>query len=161
MPAARRTASVASAALASAPARSISMRVPVLRCQKATLCARSSPTAISNASMTGNAITDASSRGRHPNTSAGGRSGTTGNPDEKGKCSLKPATQEWIEKAEGDYRTALRERRVRRRPNHDAVCFHAQQCIEKYLKALLPFTLRQAQGERGRALKSLKIFRSC
>jgi HEPN domain-containing protein len=50
---------------------------------------------------------------------------------------LKPATQEWIEKAEGDYRTALRERRVRRRPNHDAVCFHAQQCIEKYLKALL------------------------
>jgi HEPN domain-containing protein len=50
---------------------------------------------------------------------------------------LKPATQEWIEKAEGDYHTALRERRVRRRPNHDAVCFHAQQCIEKYLKALL------------------------
>ena len=50
---------------------------------------------------------------------------------------MKPATQEWIEKAEGDYRTALRERRVRRRPNHDAVCFHAQQCIEKYLKALL------------------------
>jgi HEPN domain-containing protein len=50
---------------------------------------------------------------------------------------LKPATQEWIEKAEGDYRTALRERRVRRRPNHDAVCFHGQQCIEKYLKALL------------------------
>lgn len=26
---------------------------------------------------------------------------------------------------------------MRRRPNHDAVCFHAQQCIEKYLKALL------------------------
>lgn len=50
---------------------------------------------------------------------------------------MKTATQEWIEKAEGDYRTALRERRVRRHPNHDAVCFHAQQCIEKYLKALL------------------------
>ena len=50
---------------------------------------------------------------------------------------MKPATQGWIEKAEGDYRTALRERRVRRRPNHDAVCFHAQQCIEKYLKAFL------------------------
>ncbi len=50
---------------------------------------------------------------------------------------MKPVTQEWIEKADGDYRTALRERRVRRRPNNDAVCFHAQQCIEKYLKALL------------------------
>lgn len=50
---------------------------------------------------------------------------------------MKPATREWIEKAEGDYHTALRERRVRQYPNHDAVCFHAQQCIEKYLKALL------------------------
>ncbi len=50
---------------------------------------------------------------------------------------MKLATREWIEKAEGDYHTALRERRVRRHPNPDAVCFHAQQCIEKYLKALL------------------------
>lgn len=50
---------------------------------------------------------------------------------------MKPATKEWIEKAEGDYRTALRERRVRKDPNHDAVCFHTQQCIEKYLKAIL------------------------
>jgi HEPN domain-containing protein len=27
--------------------------------------------------------------------------------------------------------------RARRSPNYDAVCFHAQQCAEKYLKALL------------------------
>ena len=33
--------------------------------------------------------------------------------------------------------TALREYRVRTRPNFDAVCFHVQQCIEKYLKAVL------------------------
>ena len=44
---------------------------------------------------------------------------------------------ECIEKAEGDYRTAEREMRVRKAPNYDAVCFHAQQCAEKYLKAFL------------------------
>jgi HEPN domain-containing protein len=44
---------------------------------------------------------------------------------------------EWAEKAEGDYLTGEREMRVRRRPNYDAVCFHAQQCAEKYLKAFI------------------------
>jgi HEPN domain-containing protein len=44
---------------------------------------------------------------------------------------------EWIGKAEGDYFTALREYRVRKHPNYDAVCFHAQQAAEKYLKAYL------------------------
>jgi HEPN domain-containing protein len=50
---------------------------------------------------------------------------------------MKPLTSEWIEKAEGDFATASREIRVRKSPNFDAVCFHAQQCAEKYLKALL------------------------
>ena len=45
--------------------------------------------------------------------------------------------KEWLDKAEGDYIVALREYRARKNPNHDAVCFHAQQCIEKYLKAVL------------------------
>lgn len=45
--------------------------------------------------------------------------------------------KEWIDKAEGDFIVALREYRARKMPNHDAVCFHAQQCIEKYLKAVL------------------------
>lgn len=45
--------------------------------------------------------------------------------------------REWIEKAEGDFHTAEREMRVRKAPNYDAVCFHAQQCAEKYLKAFL------------------------
>jgi len=44
---------------------------------------------------------------------------------------------EWIEKAQGDFNVAERELRVRRLPNHDACCFHAQQCAEKYLKAFL------------------------
>ena len=50
---------------------------------------------------------------------------------------MKQLTHEWVEKAEGDFRTASREWRVRKAPNYDAVCFHAQQCIEKYLKARL------------------------
>jgi HEPN domain-containing protein len=50
---------------------------------------------------------------------------------------MKPETAEWIEKAEGDFRTAGRERKSPDYPNYDAVCFHAQQCAEKYLKARL------------------------
>jgi len=53
---------------------------------------------------------------------------------------MKPLTREWIEKAEADWRTAQRECRARRAPNYDAVCFHAQQCAEKYLKAYLQET---------------------
>jgi len=50
---------------------------------------------------------------------------------------MKPLTSEWVEKAEGDFATAERELNAENRPNHDAVCFHAQQCAEKYLKACL------------------------
>jgi HEPN domain-containing protein len=57
---------------------------------------------------------------------------------------MKPLTREWVEKGEGDRSTARRELRVRKSPNFDAVCFHAQQCAEKYLKALLQ--------ERGAAI---------
>ena len=44
---------------------------------------------------------------------------------------------EWLQKAEGDFHSALREYKARKNPNYDAAGFHAQQCIEKYLKALL------------------------
>jgi HEPN domain-containing protein len=44
---------------------------------------------------------------------------------------------EWLRKAEGDARTARREAHVKEGPNWDAVCFHAQQAVEKYLKAIL------------------------
>ena len=50
---------------------------------------------------------------------------------------MKPITLEWVAKAEGDWNTAQREYRARQRPNYDAVCFHTQQCAEKYLKARL------------------------
>ncbi len=45
--------------------------------------------------------------------------------------------KEWIQKAEGDYTTAARELRASESPNYDAACFHAEQCVEKLMKALL------------------------
>jgi HEPN domain-containing protein len=50
---------------------------------------------------------------------------------------MNPLTSEWVNKAEGDFRIANREIRSRNEPVYDGVCFHAQQCAEKYLKALL------------------------
>lgn len=45
--------------------------------------------------------------------------------------------KEWIDKAEADFATAKREFAVTDATNYDAVCFHAQQCIEKLIKGLL------------------------
>jgi len=39
--------------------------------------------------------------------------------------------------SEGDFHDVLRGIRARKNPNHDSVCFHAEQCIEKYRKARL------------------------
>jgi HEPN domain-containing protein len=50
---------------------------------------------------------------------------------------MNPLTVEWIEKASADLATAGREMRARRDPNYDAVCFHAQQCVEKLLEPLM------------------------
>ncbi len=50
---------------------------------------------------------------------------------------MKPMTTEWAAKAEGDFAMVERESRARRNPNYDGICFHAQQCAEKYLKARL------------------------
>ncbi|WP_276955191.1 HEPN domain-containing protein [Allomeiothermus silvanus] len=50
---------------------------------------------------------------------------------------MNDVVQEWVSKAEGDYRTANREFAVTDEPNYDAVCYHAQQCIEKLMKANL------------------------
>lgn len=50
---------------------------------------------------------------------------------------MNEAILDWIDKAEGDWHTMLRESEAVDFPNFDAVCFHAQQCTEKYLKARL------------------------
>jgi HEPN domain-containing protein len=50
---------------------------------------------------------------------------------------MNPLTLEWVQKAEGDWTTAQREYHARNAPNYDAGAFHAQQCVEKYLKARL------------------------
>jgi HEPN domain-containing protein len=45
--------------------------------------------------------------------------------------------REWVHKAEHDREAVLALQHRRRKPIHDVVCFHAQQCAEKYLKAFL------------------------
>lgn len=50
---------------------------------------------------------------------------------------MKPTTLEWIGKAEDDWHVAQMSYRARRHPSYDATVFHAQQCAEKYLKAIL------------------------
>ena len=62
----------------------------------------------------------------------------------KGKDEMNPLTQEWVQKAEGDY-AIMHQSYASSNPIHDGICFHAQQCIEKYLKAWfqetnIPFT---------------------
>jgi HEPN domain-containing protein len=61
---------------------------------------------------------------------------------------------EWIQKAEGDFVSALREYQARKRPNFDAAGFHAQQCVEKYIKALLQ--MHNIQFEKIHDLLALK-----
>ncbi len=47
------------------------------------------------------------------------------------------ALQQWVEKAEHDLRTAEHTLTLKEDCPFDTVCFHCQQCVEKYLKALL------------------------
>lgn len=49
---------------------------------------------------------------------------------------MKPETEEWINKAEGDWKVAQREMQADD-PVWNVVCFLAEQCAEKYLKAFL------------------------
>ena len=46
---------------------------------------------------------------------------------------------EWVVKAENDLLNAAHTLKLGRRCPTDTVCFHAQQCAEKYVKALLVF----------------------
>jgi HEPN domain-containing protein len=44
---------------------------------------------------------------------------------------------EWVDKADADCQGAVALQRLRQAPLPDLVCYHCQQCIEKYLKAYL------------------------
>jgi len=44
---------------------------------------------------------------------------------------------EWVDKAENDLKNASHTLKLGKDCPTDTVCFHAQQCVEKYLKALL------------------------
>jgi HEPN domain-containing protein len=50
---------------------------------------------------------------------------------------MKATAREWVDRAEADYAAALLMRRSRKKHSRDIVCFHLQQCVEKYLKARL------------------------
>lgn len=47
--------------------------------------------------------------------------------------------REWLVKAENDLKTAVHTLTLGEDCPTDTVCFHAQQCVEKYIKALLIF----------------------
>ncbi len=77
--------------------------------------------------------------------------------------------EEWAARAEMDLATAHRELAVQEDVNHDIICLLAQQCAEKYLKALLQkheidFPAAYQQGELlgllGRREPSLATRRS-
>ena len=48
---------------------------------------------------------------------------------------MNPVVREWIKKAEGDYKASMKLASEDDADVFDAICFHAQQCAEKYLKA--------------------------
>ncbi len=70
---------------------------------------------------------------------------------------MKTLTREWVKKAEGDFNTLRREVRARKAPNYDAACFHAQQCVEKYLKA----RLQEAEMPFGKTHNLVVLFNAC
>lgn len=50
---------------------------------------------------------------------------------------MQPLTAEWVAKAEEDFAVGCRELARSDSPAYNAVCFHAQQTAEKYIKAVI------------------------
>lgn len=61
--------------------------------------------------------------------------------------------REWVNKADNDLRNATHTLTLRRKCPTDTVCFHAQQCVEKYFKALL--TLEGIESPKTHSLDVL------
>jgi HEPN domain-containing protein len=55
----------------------------------------------------------------------------------RGDDAVLAVAAEWVAKAENDLLNATHTLKLGQRCPTDTVCFHAQQCVEKYLKALL------------------------
>jgi HEPN domain-containing protein len=53
------------------------------------------------------------------------------------------SVEAWIEKAEGDYHTALAAMRQRKHPLHDAACFHCQQEAVAAMKQVRQFVRKR------------------
>lgn len=70
---------------------------------------------------------------------------------------MKPLTAELVQKAEDDFIVAQKMFRARKLPVYDAVCFHAQQCAEKYLKACL----QEYNQDIPKIHKLLDLFKLC
>jgi HEPN domain-containing protein len=66
---------------------------------------------------------------------------------------MNPVINDWVKKAEGDFSDANWLLRKPESPNYDSVCFHSQQCIEKYIKAYLQY--RNIDFEKTHSLESL------
>ena len=60
---------------------------------------------------------------------------------------------EWITKAEEDYKTVLTLNRQRKNKLPNSICFHCQQSIEKYLKAFLIYN--ESEPPRTHDLRKL------
>lgn len=82
--------------------------------------------------------------------SAKGRSSTR-EADETGQVA-----REWIRKAENDLKNAAFTLQMEEECPTDTVCFHAQQCVEKYLKALL--VLSSVDFPRTHDIRRLLMF---
>jgi HEPN domain-containing protein len=66
---------------------------------------------------------------------------------------MNPLVTEWIRKAEGDFKASSKLAADADKDCFDAICFHAQQCSEKYLKAFLVF--RRIRFDRTHDLEEL------
>ena len=55
-------------------------------------------------------------------------------PDDPRKIEV---IRQWVQKAEHDLLASVQVLKLGKETPIDIVCFHAQQCVEKYLKALL------------------------
>jgi len=62
--------------------------------------------------------------------------------------------RQWVEKADNDLRAAAHTLTLAENCPTDTVCFHAQQCVEKYLKALL--TARQTPFPKVHSISVLR-----